>query len=96
MQASDNKGPSSSEVAEHKNETIRYEESKLEQQNVANGDVAVRILHSHFEPHTKEEERRLLRKIDLRLASLMLVVNGIQFMDKLVYLMPSLGQAYSF
>ncbi|TPX10390.1 uncharacterized protein E0L32_008609 [Thyridium curvatum] len=50
---------------------------------VKDGDDALAILHSRFEPYTKEEEERLLRKIDIRLALLMLFVNGIQFVDKL-------------
>lgn len=52
--------------------------------NVQDGDIALNVLHSHFEPFTKEEEKKVLRKIDVRLALLMLLVNGIQFVDKLV------------
>jgi hypothetical protein len=52
--------------------------------DIRDGDLALKILHTHYEPFTKDEERRVLRKIDLRLALLMLVVNGLQFVDKLV------------
>lgn len=63
-------------------ESFHSEEVKVD--NVAEGDEALKVLHSHFEPYTKEEEKKLLRKIDLRLALLMLVINGLQFVDKLV------------
>lgn len=53
---------------------------------VQNGDDALKILHTHYEPYTKEEEKRVLRKIDLRLIILMLLVNGLQFVDKNVRL----------
>jgi hypothetical protein len=55
--------------------------------NVEDGDLALNLLQSHFEPYTKEEEKKVLRKIDLRLALVMLFVNGIQFVDKLVRLL---------
>ncbi|KPI37651.1 putative transporter [Cyphellophora attinorum] len=51
--------------------------------NVQDGDLALNVLQSHFESYTKEEEKKVLRKIDVRLALLMLFVNGIQFVDKL-------------
>jgi hypothetical protein len=51
---------------------------------VEDGDDALKILHSHYEPYTKAEEKRVLRKIDLRLVILMFIVNGTQFVDKLV------------
>lgn len=51
---------------------------------VQDGDLALQVLQTHYEPFTKEEERRVLWKIDTRLALLMLFVNGIQFVDKLV------------
>ena len=52
------------------------------QGDVQDGDEALKILHTHFEPYTKEEERRVLRKIDLRLIIVMLIINGLQFVDK--------------
>lgn len=70
-------------VTEHQ-ENFHTEQVKVEKEQVQDGDDALKILHTHFEPYTKDEERRLLRKIDLRLALLMLVVNGLQFIDKLV------------
>ena len=65
-------------------EELSMEEPKIDVANVSDGDVALKVLHTHFEPYTKDEERRVLRKIDFRLASLMLIVNGLQFVDKLV------------
>ncbi|KAF3389439.1 hypothetical protein F1880_003412 [Penicillium rolfsii] len=47
------------------------------------GDEALHILQTEFVEYTPEEERRLRWKIDLRLVSVMLIVNGIQFVDKL-------------
>ena len=70
-------------VTEHK-ENFHTEQIKVDSENIQDGDDALKILHTHFEPYTKDEEKRLLRKIDLRLALLMLVVNGLQFVDKLV------------
>jgi hypothetical protein len=58
--------------------------SKLPADHVEDGDLALKVLDTHFEPFTKEEEKKVLRKIDLRLALLMLMCNGIQFVDKLV------------
>lgn len=48
------------------------------------GDEALQILQAEFVEYTAEEERRLRWKIDLRLVTVMLIVNGIQFVDKLV------------
>jgi hypothetical protein len=62
------------------------EEPKIRADEIQDGDLALKVLHTHFEPYTKDEEKRLLRKIDYRLALLMLLVNGIQFVDKLVSL----------
>ena len=62
------------------------EELKLRPNELEEGDLALKVLHTHFEPYTKDEEKRVLRKIDFRLALLMLFVNGIQFVDKLVSL----------
>jgi hypothetical protein len=53
-------------------------------QKVQDGDEALKILHEEFEPYTEEEEKRVLRKIDIRLVLLMLIVNGLQFVDKSV------------
>jgi hypothetical protein len=48
------------------------------------GDEALEILQTQFVEYTPEEERKLRWKIDLRLVTIMLLVNGIQFVDKLV------------
>lgn len=48
------------------------------------GDEALHILQTEFVEYSPEEERRLRWKIDLRLVTVMLIVNGIQFVDKLV------------
>lgn len=59
-------------------------------EKVVDGDDALRILNTHYEPFTPEEEYKVRRKIDWRMCSLMLLINGIQFIDKnvgcLVYL----------
>lgn len=57
---------------------------KVRVDDVHDGDLALKTLNTHFEPYTAEEEKRVCRKIDYRLASVMLLVNGIQFVDKLV------------
>lgn len=51
-------------------------------EKVVDGDVALTILQTHFDPFTPEEEKRVRRKIDLRMIILMLLVNGIQYVDK--------------
>lgn len=76
-------GSNSSPTIEH-TEIYQSEEMKIKVENIPDGDDALTVLHTHYEPYTKDEEKRLLRKIDLRLALLMLVVNGLQFVDKLV------------
>lgn len=53
-------------------------------EKIHDGDDALKILHTHYEPYTKEEELAVKRKIDRRLVPLMLLVNGIQFVDKMV------------
>ncbi|KAJ5647319.1 hypothetical protein N7490_003691 [Penicillium lividum] len=49
---------------------------------IHNGDDALKFLQEAHEPYSQEEERRLLRKVDIRMLTLMLVVNGFQFIDK--------------
>jgi ACS family allantoate permease-like MFS transporter len=51
-------------------------------EKVVDGDVALTILQTHFDPFTPEEEKRVRRKIDLRMIILMLLVNGLQYVDK--------------
>ena len=53
-------------------------------QKVQDGDEALKILHEEFELYTEDEEKRVRRKIDVRLVLLMLIVNGLQFVDKSV------------
>lgn len=55
-------------------------------EKVFDGDEALKVLHSEFEPYTAEEEKRVLRKIDGRMIFVMLLVNGLQFVDKSVSL----------
>jgi ACS family allantoate permease-like MFS transporter len=57
-------------------------------QKVYDGDEALKYLHAEFEPYTEEEERQVRRKIDRRMVILMLVVNGLQFVDKNVSCLP--------
>ncbi|KAF8849087.1 MFS general substrate transporter [Acephala macrosclerotiorum] len=63
-------------VATHQSEIHHLNEK------VFDGDEALKVLHTHYEPYSPEEERRVLRKIDFRMCSLMLVINGLQFIDK--------------
>jgi hypothetical protein len=84
-------GVSAAAQVEHR-ESFHSEEAKVECENIQDGDEALKVLHTHFEPYTADEEKRLLRKIDLRLALLMLVVNGLQFVDKLVLPLSLAGQ----
>jgi hypothetical protein len=72
----------STQIEVDRKESINGEKVKIV--DIEDGDLALKILHTHYEPFTKDEERRVLRKIDLRLALLMLVINGLQFVDKLV------------
>ena len=53
-------------------------------EKLQDGDEALEILQNQHVEYSAEEERKLRWKIDLRLVSVMLVVNGIQFVDKLV------------
>lgn len=48
---------------------------------VDDGDDALKILNTHYEPFTPEEEKKVLRKIDRRMVVLMLCINGIQFIE---------------
>lgn len=73
-------------VAQHTEGSSAIEQTKIGLDDIEDGDLALKVLHTHFEPFSKEEEKRVLRKIDYRLASLMLIINGIQFVDKLVSL----------
>jgi len=70
-------------VAQHSERSFS-DEPKIQAGDIQDGDLALQVLHTHFEPYTKDEEKRVLRKIDIRLALLMLLINGIQFVDKLV------------
>jgi len=54
---------------------------------VQDGDEALKILQGEYEPYAKEEEKRVLRKIDFRLIIVMLIINGLQFIDKNVNLL---------
>ena len=51
-------------------------------EKIVGGDEALHTLQTHFVPFTKEEENAVRRKIDFRLVPLMLVINGLQFVDK--------------
>ncbi|KAJ5937946.1 MFS allantoate transporter [Penicillium verhagenii] len=46
------------------------------------GDVALGFLQTHSQEYTKEDERRVMRKVDIRMVTIMLLINGIQFVDK--------------
>jgi hypothetical protein len=53
-------------------------------EKIHDGDDALKVLHTHYDPYTKEEERAVRNKIDRRMVLLMLAINGIQFIDKTV------------
>jgi hypothetical protein len=55
-------------------------------------DEALKVLHSHFEAYTEEEERQVVRKIDFRLIPIMLAVNALQLIDKNVRLLYHMHQ----
>lgn len=46
-------------------------------EKVFDGDDALKVLHTHYEPYTPEEEKKLVRKIDFRMCSLMLVISKL-------------------
>jgi ACS family allantoate permease-like MFS transporter len=56
-------------VATHQSEMHHLNEK------VFDGDEALKVLHTHYEPYSPAEEKRLLRKIDFRMCSLMLVIS---------------------
>ena len=66
-----------SSIPHHCEQDMMQDEPKIRPDDINDGDVALEILHTHYEPYTPAEEKRLLRKIDFRLAVLMLVINGI-------------------
>jgi hypothetical protein len=44
-------------------------------EKVFDGDEALKVLHTHYEPYSPEEEKKLLRKIDYRMCTLMLIIS---------------------
>src|ERR1700684_824216 len=44
-------------------------------EKVFDGDDALKVLHTHYEPYSPEEEKSLLRKIDFRMCTLMLIIS---------------------
>ncbi|PMD21449.1 MFS general substrate transporter [Hyaloscypha hepaticicola] len=62
--------------------TTHHSEIHHLNEKVFDGDEALAVLHTHYEPYSPEEERSLLWKIDYRMCTLMLIINGIQFIDK--------------
>lgn len=61
---------------EHRRSSIQKDGAVLSQV-VSDGDEALKVLHADFEPYTKAEEKRVLRKIDLRMCILMLVIHFV-------------------
>lgn len=55
---------------------------EVAEQKDQHGDEALKILGSHVELITEEEERKVLRKIDWRLIPVMMLVNSVQLIDK--------------
>jgi MFS family permease len=58
-------------VATHQSEIHHLNEK------VFDGDEALKVLHTHYEPYSPEEEKSLLRKIDYRMCILMLIISEI-------------------
>jgi hypothetical protein len=56
-------------IATHQSEVHHLNEK------VFDGDEALKVLHTHYEPYSPAEEKSLLRKIDFRMCSLMLVIS---------------------
>lgn len=54
--------------------TASHQSGHLNEKVALDGDEALKILHTHFEPYTPEEEKKVLRKIDMRMCLLMLVI----------------------
>lgn len=55
---------------------------------IQNGGDALEFLREGHQPYSKEEEKRVMHKVDVRMLALMLIVNGCQFVDKNVGLPP--------
>jgi hypothetical protein len=58
-------------------EAIATHQSEIHHLNekVFDGDEALKVLHTHYEPYSPEEEKSLLRKIDYRMCTLMLIIS---------------------
>ena len=69
-------------------EAVATQESDMHHLNekVHDGDDALKVLHTHYEPYTPAEEKRLLRKIDFRMCSLMLIISKCFMTSYLVLL----------
>jgi ACS family allantoate permease-like MFS transporter len=59
-------------VATHHSEIHHLNEKAFD------GDEALAVLHTHYEPYSPEEERSLLWKIDYRMCTLMLIISESQ------------------
>lgn len=44
-------------------------------EKVHDGDEALKVLNTHYEPYTPEEEKKVLRKIDMRMCLLMCAIS---------------------
>lgn len=67
-------------IDDHKDHDTSHEE--LATHDVHHTDEALKALHSHIEPISEEEEKKVLRKIDWRLIPIMMLVNSVQLIDK--------------
>ena len=74
-------------VATHQSEIHHLNEK------VFDGDEALKVLHTHYEPYSPEEEKSLLRKIDYRMCILMLVISETFFSWSLI---PKLTRPYQY
>lgn len=63
---------------------------------IHDGDDALQFLQQGHQPYSKEEEKRVMRKVDVRMLTLMLIVNGFQFVDKNVSKVPRVWQDLTF
>lgn len=55
--------------------TTRRSEMHHLNEKVHDGDEALKVLNTHYEPYTPEEEKKVLRKIDMRMCLLMCAIS---------------------
>lgn len=58
-------------------EAVTTSQSEIHHMNekIFDGDEALKVLHTHYEPYSPQEEKMLVRKIDFRMCTLMLIIS---------------------